>query len=90
LSALLVRNMLLERRAIQLQHALARQNRPTLRRDPWNETIGPATRLDIEVPQPAITHTVTVQQLQRWASGSAVNPDERIRKDQLQRRWLPC
>jgi hypothetical protein len=25
----------------------------------------------------------TVQQLERWANGSAVNPDERIRKDQL-------
>jgi hypothetical protein len=35
------------------------------------------------VPQPAITHTVTVLQLERGANGSAVNPDERIRKDQL-------
>jgi hypothetical protein len=54
-----------------------------LRQDPWIDAIGPATRLDIQVPQPAITHTVTVQQLERWANGSAVNPDERIRKDQL-------
>jgi hypothetical protein len=45
--------------------------------------IDEATHLEIEVPQPAITHTVTVQQLERWANGSAVNPDERIRKDQL-------
>ena len=45
--------------------------------------IDEATHLEIEVPQPAITHTVTVQQLDRWANGSAVNPDERIRKDQL-------
>ena len=49
----------------------------------WIDGIGPATRLEIQVPQPAITHTVTVQQLERWANGSAVNPDERIRKDQL-------
>src|SRR5829696_1133820 len=55
----------------------------TLRRDAWIDGIGPATRLEIEVPQPTITHTVTVQQLERWANGSAVNPDERIRKDQL-------
>ena len=54
-----------------------------LRRDAWIDGIGPATRLDIQVPQPAITHTVTVQQLERWAKGSAINPDERIRKDQL-------
>jgi hypothetical protein len=33
------------------------------------------------VLQPAITHTVTVQQLARWANGSAVNPDEQIRKE---------
>ena len=45
--------------------------------------IGLATRLEIQVQQPAITHTVTVLQLERWANGSAVNPDERIRKDQL-------
>jgi hypothetical protein len=37
----------------------------------------------IEVPPPAITYTVTVQQLVRWANGSAVNPDERMRKNQL-------
>ena len=54
-----------------------------LRRDAWIDGIGPATRLEIQVPQPAITHTVTVRQLERWANGSAVNPDERIRKDQL-------
>ena len=53
-----------------------------LRRDAWIDGVGPATRLEIQVPQPAITHTVTVQQLERWANGSAVNPDERIRKDQ--------
>jgi hypothetical protein len=54
-----------------------------LRRDAWTETIGPATRLEIQVPQPAITHTVTVQQLERWANRSAINPDERITKDRL-------
>jgi hypothetical protein len=55
-----------------------------LRRDAWIDGIGPATRLgDSGAATPAITHTVTVQQLERWANGSAVNPDERIRKDQL-------
>ena len=37
---------------------------------PGSDGIGPATRLEIQVPQPAITHTVTVQQLERWANGS--------------------
>ena len=54
-----------------------------LRRDAWIDGVGSATRLEIQVPQPAITHTITVQQLERWANGSAVNPDERIRKDRL-------
>jgi hypothetical protein len=40
-----------------------------LRRDAWIDGIGSATRLEIQVPQPAITHTVTVQQLERWANG---------------------
>ena len=51
-----------------------------LRHDAWIDMIGPATRLEIQVPQPAITHTVTVQQLERWANGSAINPDDRIRR----------
>ena len=54
-----------------------------LRGDAWTDTIGPATRLDIRVLQPAITHTVTVQQLERWANGSAISPEERIRKDRV-------
>ena len=52
-----------------------RSSRPclsALRRDAWIDGIGPATRLDIQVPQPAITHTVTVLQLERRANGSAV------------------
>jgi hypothetical protein len=40
-----------------------------LRRDAWIDGIGPATRLEIQVPQPAITHTVTVQQLEGWRTG---------------------
>ena len=55
----------------------------SLRRDAWTDTIGPATRLEIQVPQTRDQHTVAVQQLERWANGSIVNPDERIRKDQL-------
>jgi hypothetical protein len=54
-----------------------------LRRDAWIDGIGPATRLEIQVPQPAITHTVTVQQLERWANRSAQSPEERIRMDLL-------
>jgi hypothetical protein len=40
-------------------------------------------RLEIQVPQPAITHTVTGHQLERWTNGSAVRPDARIGKARL-------
>jgi hypothetical protein len=50
---------------------------------PGSMASGRRLGLEIQVPQPAITPTVTAQQLQRWANGSAVNPDERIRKDRL-------
>ena len=39
--------------------------------------------LEIQVPQPQITHTVTVHQLERWTNGSAVRPDARIGKARL-------
>jgi hypothetical protein len=54
-----------------------------LRSDDWTELIGPATRLEIQVLQPVVTHTVTVQQLDRWANSTAAGPDERIRKAKL-------
>jgi hypothetical protein len=49
----------------------------------WTERVGPATRLEIQVLQPVVTHTVTVQQLARWAAGSAASPEERVRKDRV-------
>jgi hypothetical protein len=44
---------------------------------------GPTTRLEIEVHEPAVRHTVTVQQLQRWAESTAVTPDDRLKKNRV-------
>jgi hypothetical protein len=52
----------------------AAQALAVLRQDAWVEAIGPATRLDVQVAQPVVTHTVTVWQLERWADGSATTP----------------
>jgi hypothetical protein len=54
-----------------------------LREHGWTSPIGPATRLDVRVSQPAVTHQVTVLQLQRWSESTAVTPDERVRKDRV-------
>ncbi len=54
-----------------------------LREHGWTSPIGPATRLEVRVSQPAVTHEVTVLQLRRWSESTAVTPDERVRKDRV-------
>lgn len=54
-----------------------------LARDEWTESVGPATRVEVRVLQPVVTHTVTVRQLARWAEASATSPEERLRKERV-------
>jgi len=55
-----------------------------LRKDGWvKQEPGPLTRLLVEVREPAVQHSLTVQQLKRWADSSAVSPAERLRKAKL-------
>ena len=54
-----------------------------LREHGWTSPIGPATRLEVRVSQPTVTHEVTVLQLRRWSESTAVTPDERVRKDRV-------
>jgi hypothetical protein len=51
-----------------------------LRQAEWGDVIGPGTKLEVQVREPATMHTVTVQQIQRWCDGVAVSPDELIRR----------
>ena len=44
---------------------------------------GPLTRLRVEVREPAVDHSLTVQQLRRWADRAPISPAERIKKDRL-------
>ena len=57
-----------------------------LRHDAWIDRIGPATRLEIQELQHAVTHTVTVQQLERWADGQPA----RKRESAVRQRDVQC
>ena len=54
-----------------------------LKHDGWVDPIAPGTRLEIQVRQPATTHSVSLAQLRRWVEGIAVSPDETLRKRRL-------
>jgi hypothetical protein len=55
-----------------------------LRKAGWvSKEPGPLTRLRVEVRDPAVEHSLTVQQLRRWADRTAISPAERIKKDRL-------
>jgi hypothetical protein len=40
-------------------------------------------KIDVQVREPATTHTVTLTQIQAWISGATPSPAERVRKDRL-------
>lgn len=54
-----------------------------LKREGWVDPIAPGTRLEVQVRQPATTHSVSLAQLRRWVDGVAVSPDETLRKRRL-------
>jgi hypothetical protein len=45
----------------------------------WGDAVAPGTRLEVQVREPATTHTVTLQQLQRWCDGAG-SPQEMLTK----------
>jgi len=53
------------------------------KKDGWTDPVGSAARLEVEVREPAVTHTVSVLQIQRWLQGATTSPNERVRKDRL-------
>jgi hypothetical protein len=40
-----------------------------LKGDGWTGQLGPAIRLDVQVQGPVVTHTISLQQVQRWLEG---------------------
>jgi hypothetical protein len=49
----------------------------------WAGGDGPATTLEVRVVPPAVSHSVSVQQLLRWLDGVTTSPKERMKKDRL-------
>jgi hypothetical protein len=54
-----------------------------LNQDSWIERIGPATVLDVEVPEPSTKHAISLQQVERWLAGATTNPNEASKKAKL-------
>jgi hypothetical protein len=54
-----------------------------LRKDGWVDNVGLGTELEIQVREPATTHTVSVLQLRSWCDGVAASPAETLRKSKL-------
>jgi hypothetical protein len=51
--------------------------------DDWTEQIGPATRLLVEARALAVSHILSVQQVQRWLERSAGSPNDIARRRRL-------
>ena len=51
-----------------------------LNQDSWIDRIGPATVLDVEVRTPGTTHSISLQQVERWLAGATTNPSEASKK----------
>ncbi len=54
-----------------------------LNQDPWMERIGPGTKLEVEVREPAVKHALSVEQVERWLAGATKNPTEATKKAKL-------
>ena len=54
------------------------------RKDPWVEHVGSATVFDIEVREEASSsHSVSLQQVERWLAGVTTSPSEATKKAKL-------
>ena len=54
-----------------------------LKQSDWVETLGPGTRIDIEVLEPPVAHFLMLAQLQRWLDGVAGSPADLLKKKRL-------
>lgn len=49
----------------------------------WIESVGPGTRLEIQVLEPNVTHLLLVAQLKQWLDRPASSPADTMRKKRL-------
>ena len=56
-----------------------------LKKDGWIEGLGPGSRLEIQVREPATVHTLTVQQLNRWIENVPKSPADVLRRARVRK-----
>jgi hypothetical protein len=56
-----------------------------LKKDGWIEGLGPGSRLEIQVREPATVHTLTVQQLHRWIENATKSPADVLRRARVKK-----
>jgi len=61
----------------------AAQALAALSKTDWVHEVGPGTRLDIEIIEPPVTHTLLVGQLRAWLNRPPASPAEAARKQKL-------
>jgi hypothetical protein len=54
----------------------------------WVGRPAKATKLEIAVVAPVVTHTLTVEHVEKWLGGVTTSPADRIRKDKLKAALL--
>jgi hypothetical protein len=55
-----------------------------LSKNDWVENVGPGTKLEVQIVEPNVTHTLVVAQLNAWLDEPAKSPAELTRKKKLQ------
>ena len=53
------------------------------RGDPWTQHIAAGTPLDVDVREPAVRHSISLQQVERWLAGATANPRDASKKAKL-------
>ena len=56
-----------------------------LKKDGWIEGLGPGSRLEIQVREPATVHPLTVQQLNRWIENAPKSPADVLRRARVRK-----
>lgn len=53
------------------------------RSDPWAQHIAAGTVLDVDVREPSVRHSISLQQVERWLGGATANPNDASKKAKL-------
>jgi hypothetical protein len=59
------------------------------RQSGWTDNLALGTHLEVQVREPATTHTVTLAQVQSWCDGVAISPDEVLRRKKVKELIQP-